>query len=48
MVPVRGQAQTLKEAGLNLEWREFPKAHTVAGEPEVQLIREFLTRHLGT
>jgi phospholipase/carboxylesterase len=47
LVPVRGQAQTLKDAGLNLEWREFPKAHTVAGEPEVQLIREFLTRHLG-
>ncbi len=47
MVPVRGQAQTLKEAGLNLEWREFPKAHTVAGEAEISVIREFLTRHLG-
>jgi hypothetical protein len=38
----------LKEAGLNLEWREFAKAHTVAGEPEIRLIRDFLTRHLGT
>lgn len=47
MVPVRGQAQALQQAGLPLEWCEFPKAHTVAGEPEIRRIREFLTRHLG-
>jgi phospholipase/carboxylesterase len=47
IAPVREQAKRLKEAGLDLEWREFDKPHTVAGEPEVRLIREFLTRHLG-
>ena len=47
MVPVRAQAQALKEAGLDLEWREFAKAHTVAGEAEIWVIRDFLTRHLG-
>ncbi len=47
MMPVRAQAQALKEAGLDLEWREFPKAHTVAGEAEISVIRDFLTRHLG-
>ena len=48
MMPVRAQAQALKEAGLDLEWREFPKAHTVAGEAEISVIRDFLTRHLGS
>jgi len=47
MAPVREQARALQEAGLSLEWREFSKAHTVAGEPEIRLIRDFLTRHLG-
>jgi phospholipase/carboxylesterase len=47
MVPVRGQAQALQQAGLALEWCEFPKAHTVAGEPEIRRIRDFLSRHLG-
>jgi phospholipase/carboxylesterase len=48
MVPVRAQAQALKDAGLDLEWREFAKAHTVAGEAEISVIRDFLTRHLGS
>jgi len=47
MLPVRGQAEQLKAAGLDLTWREFEKVHTVAGEPEVAVIREFLVRHLG-
>jgi phospholipase/carboxylesterase len=40
--PVRGQVQKLKSAGLKAEWREFPKAHTIHGETEVSLIREFV------
>ena len=38
---VRKQVEMLKAAGLNLEYREFIKAHTIAGEEEVSLIREF-------
>lgn len=40
--PVREQAQTLKGAGLKLEWHEFPKAHTIYGEDELSVIREFV------
>lgn len=45
MVPieqVRPQIPLLKAAGLNVEWREFPKAHTVAGEEGISVIREFV------
>lgn len=38
----KAQFQKLKTAGLNLEWREFNKAHTIAGEPELKVIREFV------
>jgi phospholipase/carboxylesterase len=40
--PVRGQIQKLKSAGLNVEWREFPKAHTIHGEEEIAAIRNFV------
>jgi phospholipase/carboxylesterase len=40
--PVRGQVQKLKSAGLKIEWREFPKAHTIHGEAEISVIREFV------
>jgi phospholipase/carboxylesterase len=40
--PVREQAQTLKTARLNIEWHEFPKAHTIYGEEELAVIREFV------
>ena len=48
--PVRGQIEELKVGGLSIEWREFDKAHSVAGEPEIALIRDFLVRgfHPGT
>jgi phospholipase/carboxylesterase len=39
---VREQIQSLKAAGLNVEWREFPKAHTIHGEAEISVIREFV------
>jgi phospholipase/carboxylesterase len=42
--PVRGQIEELKAGGLSVEWHEFDKAHTVAGEPEMALIRDFLVR----
>ena len=40
--PVREQAKTLKGAGLKVEWHEFPKAHTIYGEDELSVIREFV------
>jgi phospholipase/carboxylesterase len=39
---VRPQIPPLKAAGLNVEWREFPKAHTFYGETEMAVIRNFV------
>jgi hypothetical protein len=41
------QLPPLRQAGLSLEWREFDKEHTVAGEPELAMIREFLRTAYG-
>lgn len=41
--PVRRQVRLLQEAGLSIEWHEFPKEHTIAGEAELGVIRRFLT-----
>jgi len=32
----------LKALGLKIEWREFVKAHTIAGEEEARVIRDFV------
>jgi phospholipase/carboxylesterase len=40
----REQVSLLKAAGLKVEWLEFVKPHTIAGEQEMQAIREFVTR----
>ncbi|HEY4415352.1 MAG TPA: serine esterase [Verrucomicrobiae bacterium] len=40
--PVREQAAKLKSAGLDVTWREFPKAHTIYGAEEIGVIREFM------
>lgn len=39
---VRQQVEKLQQAGLSIEWREFPKAHTIAGEVELAVIRKFI------
>jgi phospholipase/carboxylesterase len=39
---VRKQINRLKTAGLNAQWREFPKAHTIYGEEEITVLREFV------
>ena len=44
MVPfdlVRGQAGQLKTAGLNIEWHEYAKEHTITDE-EIALVRNFV------
>ena len=38
----RQQFQMLKSAGLNVQWHEFIKAHTIAGEAELAVIRNFI------
>lgn len=40
--PVRQQIESLQKAGLSLDWREFRKEHTIAGEAEISVIRVFL------
>lgn len=42
----RSQIEMLKSAGLNIAWHEFPKAHTIAGEAELQVIRCFVRQAL--
>jgi phospholipase/carboxylesterase len=39
---VREQVNLLKSAGLHIEWHEFMKAHTIAGEQELEIIRDFI------
>jgi len=39
---VREQINDLKAAGLHIEWHEFVKAHTIAGELELEVIRNFI------
>jgi phospholipase/carboxylesterase len=44
--PVREQVNQLKAEGLHIEWHEFVKGHTIAGEDELAVIRDFLkSRH---
>jgi len=43
---VQGQVSQLKAAGLNVEWREFVKAHTIA-EDEIAVIRDFVRAGYG-
>jgi phospholipase/carboxylesterase len=45
MVPFaesRAQIKLLEDAGLNLEFHAFDKAHTIAGEEELSVIRNFV------
>lgn len=45
MIPfdaVKRQVQVMKGAGMNIDWREFVKGHTIAGEEELSVIRDFV------
>ncbi len=46
--PVRAQVEELRRGGLSIEWHEFDKAHTVAGEVEISLIRGFIEKGFRT
>ena len=39
---VKKQIQSLKSLGLQIQWHEFAKAHTIAGDEEIDLIRRFI------
>jgi phospholipase/carboxylesterase len=41
---VREGVKWLKAAGLNIEWLEFMKAHTIAGQEELEVIRDFVSK----
>lgn len=43
MTPVKAQIEKLREGGLSVAWHEFAKAHTIAGESELSIIRAFVT-----
>jgi phospholipase/carboxylesterase len=50
MVPiamVRPQIPRLQSAGIHVEWREFAKDHTIAGEQELSVIRDFVRAGYG-
>ncbi len=38
------QFDLLQGAGIQIEWKEFHKAHTIAGETELKVIREFIEK----
>ena len=38
---VREQINLLKAEGIHIEWHEIVKAHTIAGEAELSIIRDF-------
>ena len=44
--PVRQQAFLLRKHGLNLQWEEFQKEHTIAGREELDLIKGFIEKCL--
>jgi phospholipase/carboxylesterase len=39
---MRESVNILKAAGLHVEWHEFVKQHTIAGEDELEVIRQFV------
>ncbi len=41
---VREQINELKAEGLNIEWHEFPKEHTIMGDTELDVIRDFVVK----
>jgi phospholipase/carboxylesterase len=45
---VKQQIEQLKKAGLNIEWHEFVKPHTIAGEQELAVIRKFVVAGYAT
>ena len=45
--PVREQVNLLKAEGIHIEWHEFVKGHTIAGEQELAVVRSFVRARFG-
>lgn len=43
--PVRTEVEKMQRNGIQAAWHEFSKEHTIAGEEELKVIREFVTKH---
>jgi len=39
---VREQVHQLQNAGFRIAWKEFDKVHTIAGDEEIEVIRDFV------
>jgi phospholipase/carboxylesterase len=46
--PSKQGVRALQQHGLQIEWHEFAKDHTIAGEEELGVIRAFVRRVLNT
>src|SRR6266513_2252080 len=44
---VREQINLLKAERIHIEWHEFAKTHTIAGDPELTVIRDFVRARYG-
>jgi len=44
---VREQIDRLQAGGIQIEWHEIKKAHTIAGEAELSIIRDFVCARFG-
>ena len=45
LIPIgqaRPQMDLLRKAGLRIDWREFAKQHTIEGEVELSVVRDFV------
>lgn len=42
LTETRAQIELLQRVGLNIQWQEFRKEHTIAGQAEIDLIRQFV------
>lgn len=45
---VKKQVEGLQAAGVDIAWHEFAKAHTIAGEDELRVIRDFILQVRGS
>lgn len=44
----KGCFTALKQGGLDVDWHEFPKEHTIYGESEMRVIRDFVKKSAGS
>lgn len=44
LAPVKADVEKMKEHGIQVSWHEFAKEHTIAGEEEINVIRDFLVK----